>query len=526
MFAVLSSVLGGIGLFLLGMMLMTDGLKALAGASLRNVISRFTRNRLMAVATGAWVTALVQSSSATTLATIGFVSAGLLSFESAVGVIFGANVGTTSTGWLVGLFGLKLSFGKVLFPLIGLGALARLVGRGHMAQVGTALAGLGVIFVGIDFLQAGMQSLATQFRPADFPRADLVGRALLVLIGTVMTVVMQSSSAAVATTLAALSSGAIDLHQAAALVVGQNVGTTVTAAIASIGATAAAKRTAVVHVLFNVGTGIVAFALLPYLVFAIDRLAIRLWDGDATLTLAAFHTLFNLMGLALFLPLSGRLARVVVRLVPERRSRFSAWLDPTLLGIPAVALGAVQRAQARIGAELFATTAAQLRRGPPADPRLLDELDKALDEVRRFLAVLPPPAGPSPEFERRLGALHANEHLERMLQDVRKTEHLAALENEVSLAAGARGLADVLDRLATDLSAERQLPDVAAIEAFSQRQADERRTARPAILAATASCQLDPDAALAALASQRWLDRLAYHAWRITHHIRIMLSEK
>ncbi|MFP5380591.1 MAG: Na/Pi symporter, partial [Vicinamibacteria bacterium] len=179
---------------------------------------------------GAGITALVQSSSATTLATIGFVSAGLLSLPNAIGVVIGANIGTTATGWLVSLLGLKLSIGKIAMPLIGVGALLRLLARERLAQAGLALAGFGVIFVGIDALQAGMAALAGRVDPAQFPVAGLAGRLLLVLLGVLMTVIMQSSSAAVATTLTALSGGAITLDQAAALVIGQNVGTTVTAA--------------------------------------------------------------------------------------------------------------------------------------------------------------------------------------------------------------------------------------------------------------------------------------------------------
>jgi phosphate:Na+ symporter len=525
MWSVLSTVLGGIGLFLLGMILMTDGLKALAGDSLRGLLARFTGNRVSAVLTGAAVTALVQSSSATTLATIGFVSAGLLGFSNAVGVILGANLGTTSTGWLVGLLGLKLSVGKLLLPFIGLGALARLMGRGRLAQVGTAVAGFGVIFVGIDLLQAGMQELSDLFKPEDFPRTGLGARALLVLIGAAMTVVMQSSSAAVATTLAALSTGAIDLVQAAALVVGQNVGTTVTAGIAALGASAAAKRTAAVHVLFNLGTGLVAFVLLPWLVTGIGRLAVHLWSGDGTLTLAAFHTVFNLIGLVIFLPLSHRLAAVAMRLIPERRSRFVAWLDPTLVGLPAVALEAIQRAQALIAAELFRALAGRLRRAPDEQVELLGELDEALDEVRHFLARLPPPEGQGPEFQRQIGALHLNEHLERLIQDARKLEHGRALDRMDNLTGAARRLADLLAGLAADLGSAERLPDVEAVREFSRRLADERRSSRPAILEATAARRMDPDEALAALAAQRWIDRLAYHAWRAGHHFRAMQGQ-
>ncbi|MEQ9617203.1 MAG: Na/Pi symporter, partial [Phycisphaerales bacterium] len=243
--------MGGLGLFLLGMMLLTDGLKQLAGQAMKKLLARFVRGPFSGLTTGALFTALIQSSSATTLTTIGFVSAGLITFQQAVGVVFGANIGTTSTGWIVSLLGLKISLGAVSPPLILLGVLLRLFSRDRFAALGGALAGFALIFFGIGVMQTGMEDLAARIDPASIPGDGLTGRFLLVLIGVVMTVVMQSSSAAVAATLIAVDSGAIGFEQAAALVVGQNIGTTVTAAIASIGASTPAKRTALAHIAFN-----------------------------------------------------------------------------------------------------------------------------------------------------------------------------------------------------------------------------------------------------------------------------------
>ena len=207
-----AQLLGGIGLFLLGMILMTEGLKALAGGALRDVLTRFTGGRLQAAASGAALTAMVQSSSATTLATIGFVSAGLLPFAPAVGVIVGAAVGTTSTGWLVSVLGLKFSISAIAMPLVGVGALIRLLGRGRAANLGMALAGFGVIFIGIATLQGGLDDLAQRFDLTAVRGETIPGRLLLVAIGFAMTVVMQSSSAAVATSISALHSRAISLE--------------------------------------------------------------------------------------------------------------------------------------------------------------------------------------------------------------------------------------------------------------------------------------------------------------------------
>lgn len=185
------------------MILLSDGLKSFAGDSLRKALLRFTGRPAAAFASGALVTAVVQSSSATTLATIGFVSAGLLGFSQSVGLVIGASLGTTSTGWLVAGLGLKFSITQFVLPLIGLGAFLRLLGRGRLKSLGLALAGFGLIFVGIDFLQAGMAGVGGQVSLAGLPATGIWGHLLTMGIGIALTVIMQSSSAAVATILAA-----------------------------------------------------------------------------------------------------------------------------------------------------------------------------------------------------------------------------------------------------------------------------------------------------------------------------------
>ena len=229
------TILGGLGLFLLGMNLLTDGLRGMAGTDLRGLLRRAVRGPCSGVATGAVVTGLVQSSSATTMMTIGLVSAGLLTFNQAVGVVLGANVGTTSTSWLVALLGLKFSIGSAALPLIFAGAMLRMMGRGRAVPGGLAMAGFGLLFVGIGMLADGMSGIAERFSPSDMPGATLAGRAALLGIGCALTIVTQSSSVAAAATLSALHAGAIGLDQAMAMVVGQNIGTAVSSAVAAIG---------------------------------------------------------------------------------------------------------------------------------------------------------------------------------------------------------------------------------------------------------------------------------------------------
>ena len=482
----LATVFGGIGLFLLGMVLMTDGLKALAGDALRGWLSRFTGNRLSAVATGAGLTALVQSSSATTLATIGFVSAGLLSFNNAIGVIIGANIGTTSTGWIVTLLGLKLSIGTVALPLIGVGALARLLGRQRIVQAGTALAGFGLIFVGIDVLQDGMADLSSRIDVSRYAVEGWGARLTLVAVGLIMTVVMQSSSAAVATTLTALSSGAISLDQAAALVIGQNVGTTVTAVIAAIGAQPPARRTAVVHIVFNVGTGAIAFLLLPLFTQLVDRLTETYLGDNPALSLAAFHTAFNLLGAMIFIPLIPQLARLAERLAPDRRTPLMRHLDNTLTTVPALALDAAGRTVDEAVVALVAYLQGALAGAVPVFP---DDARAVLPATAQFLGRVP---AVEPQ---RLGAWTA------VIQRLEQAEVLADL------------LADpALQELLTCASLATQRADLAdALTDYPRAVLATRVPAaavRAGILDRTAGRHLSVTDAFRALAAQRTLEQL------------------
>src|SRR5215471_1448792 len=217
------SILGGVGLFLLGMTVMTDGLKALAGSALRTVLAKAAATPMRGAFWGAIATLLVQSSSATTMTTIGLVSAGLLTFPQGLGLVFGANVGTTGTGWLVALIGVRVSLTAAALPMIFIGALLKLLGRGRVSAAGAALAGFALVLFGLTTLQQGMEGLAERPHPADLPAvlsapgvpwwSSLLGVLILVAVGLVMTAVMQSSTAAIAVTLSAQYTGAIGLDQ-------------------------------------------------------------------------------------------------------------------------------------------------------------------------------------------------------------------------------------------------------------------------------------------------------------------------
>jgi len=307
----LLQILGGLGLFLLGMVIMTEGLRSLAGDRMRAALMRFTRSPYSGAATGTITTAILQSSSATTVAAVGFVGAGLMSFSAALGIIFGANLGTTITGWLVTLFGFKLKLGTLAFPLLFAGVLLRLFGRARLSAFGYGLAGFALIFIGIGTLQQGMIGLQGMVTPQVLPADTALGRIELLGLGILFTLITQSSSAGVATALTALNAGAISFEQAAALVVGMDVGTSATAALATIGGSVGARRTGFSHVIYNLLTGAAALLLItPY------RL---LWDAashglllqEPEIALVAFHSGFNVIGVLLVLPFTRQFARLM-----------------------------------------------------------------------------------------------------------------------------------------------------------------------------------------------------------------------
>lgn len=526
-----SQVVGGIGIFLLGMILLTDGLKALGGDALRRTLERFTGGRFSAVASGAAVTALVQSSSATTLTTIGFVSAGLLTFPAAVGVIFGANLGTSSTGWIVSLLGLKLRIGAAALPLVAVGALGRLLGRGRWASAGLALAGFGLIFVGIDLLQAGMVTVAADLDPRRFPVEGLAGRLVLVGVGFAMTVVMQSSSAAVATTLTALHSGALTLEQGALLVIGQNVGTTLTAGIAALGASVPARRTALAHILFNVLTGVVAFLVLPWLL-GLDRyLAGWMEASDPAVVLAAFHTTFNLLGVALLLPVLDRFSGWIERLVPEAGPALGRHLDRSLASLPPVAVAAARRAVAEVARVTALSAVEALGSGPPRREGRegLARADEALARTREFLRVVESRPESESEFTRHLSVLHALDHQDRLVEALQEAVPVGArgdLGEVAALADGAlhdfrRWLESVVDPSVAEVRDTDGSDPVLQLEEAARQVAAYRRRHRVRMLDQTARGEVAPDDAQLRMSAVRWGDRVVYHAWRTAAHLTI-----
>ncbi len=385
------NVAGGVGLFLLGMMLMTDGLKVAAGRALRHILSEWTRTPLRGLLSGALITSAVQSSSAVTVATIGFVNAGLLGLLETVYVIFGSNIGTTMTGWLVALIGFKLDIKALALPLIAIGMLLKLTGgAGRRGALGMAMAGFGLFFLGVDVLKDTFEHLGSDFPIQEWARDDFLGVIIFIGIGFTLTLLMQASAAALAITLTATAGGLIPLADAAAVVIGANLGTTSTAALAVVGATSNAQRVAAAHVLFNLLTGVVAVLLLGPLVAGITT-ALDLF-GDTTepvTVLAAFHTVFNVLGVLLMWPITPRLVTFLegrFRRAEEDEGR-PRYLDKNVVTTPSLALDALGMELGRIAKLAKDMAKSSLSTESIAEERLARDqlvLSRLADAVRRF----------------------------------------------------------------------------------------------------------------------------------------------
>lgn len=344
-------ILGGLALFMLAMEMMTNGLKNAAGHQLRHLLGHWTKTPLRGLAAGAIITGIVQHSGAVTVATIGFVNAGLLTLKHSLGVIFGSNIGTTMTGWLVSLVGFGFNIEAMALPLLAAGVGLRLVSRVPRTQfLGEALSGFALFFLGLSILKTALEGAAGGFTGGGMITSDY-GMPMFLLIGLVATVLTQSSSASLAIVLTAAAGGLISLPDAAAAVVGANLGSTSTAALAALKATANARRLAIGHILFNLVTGAIALLIMPAMLWTVAELTLWLdLEANPAMSLAIFHTLFNVLGAAVMLPFTAPFARFLGRLFrsKEEDNGEPRYLDDTLITTPELAIGAVDQEMKRL----------------------------------------------------------------------------------------------------------------------------------------------------------------------------------
>jgi len=341
MLMALGTLAGGLGLFLLAVAMITDGLKLAAGGALREILGRSTATVWRGIFSGALLTGLVQSSSAVTVATIGFVNAGLLSIHQALGVVLGATVGTTMTGWLVSMVGFQFSITAFALPLVGAGMVMRLVGPSRrLGALGEAIAGFGLFFIGIDFLREAFEGFAQTMDLSSLSPEGFAGAVVFVGVGFVMTLLTQSSSAAIAITLTALTGGVISFPAAAAAAIGATVGTTSTSALAVIGATSNARRVAAGHVIINGFNAVLGILLLPVIIWLSSFL--NSMQEYPAFSLALFHTSFNGLGVLLLIPLMKRVSTWLERrfvVFTEQLGR-PHYLDSNIMVSPTLAMDA------------------------------------------------------------------------------------------------------------------------------------------------------------------------------------------
>lgn len=312
-------IAGSLCLFLYGMKVMSEGIQQGAGSRLQGVLGYMTGRRLSAVLTGFAVTAIIQSSSATTVMVVSFVNAGLLTLTQAIGVIMGANIGTTVTAWVVSLIGFSLNISTLALPAVGIGFVLSVFKWRHR-EVGAMIMGFGLLFLGLDFLTKSMPGIkAEDLAFISNIAGDGFGKTLVGLgIGLVITVIVHSSSASTAIILTMAHNGLIDIYFGAAMILGANIGTTIDAMLASIGTKTTAKRAALVHVLFNFIGSIWAVILLNPLISFVDMIT----PGGELITahMAMFHTIFNLLNTMVFFPFVASLGKLVTLLIKDRPS--------------------------------------------------------------------------------------------------------------------------------------------------------------------------------------------------------------
>ncbi len=385
MSVVLIEAFASLGLFMFGMLYLEDSLKKAAGASFKRWVKISTDNDHKALLTGTVATAALQSSSITTLMALSLVGAGLMSLQSSIGVIFGSNIGSTATGWVIALIGFKFDIKLIALGMVGFGGIGSVIfGEGKTRHVFGGIAGFGLIFLGIEGLKETFIDLSDA---VDIEALRGYHPGYFILLGFLLTAIIQSSAAAIALAQSALYTGILGFEHAAAFVIGANVGTTLTAVVAAIGGTSNKKRAALAHVAFNVSTGIVAFILLYPMTWGVTHVGLE----QNVEALALFHTLFNVLGVTLWFPFISPLSRWLENRFIVIKPAATLYLHNVPQNIPALANEALHKEVLHLGREVcaFALSAIQI---PP------EEGLKPRGSVSKLLDTYKEPIYPAPRY--------------------------------------------------------------------------------------------------------------------------------
>ena len=314
------TIAAGVAIFLFGMLSLEEGFRAFTGGTLERLLRHTTSSTFNSLSFGVISTTIMQSSSLVSVITISFLSAGLITLAAGIGIIFGANLGTTTGAWLVAGFGLKVNIAAYAMPMLVFGVILLFQPSKKLKGFGYILSGLGFLFLGIHYMKEGFDSFSGTIDLSQFSVSGYSGLFLFTLIGIIATVVMQSSHATLVLIITALSVNQISYENALALAIGSNVGTTITAMLGALSANEAGKRLAVAHLIFNMVTGFIAIALIYQLIEVIDWFSseVGIANDDYALKLAVFHTIFNLIGVLVMLPFIGKMVTSLERLIPEK----------------------------------------------------------------------------------------------------------------------------------------------------------------------------------------------------------------
>jgi phosphate:Na+ symporter len=398
-------IAAGLALFLFGMVSLEEGFKAFTGGALENVLRKSTDSIGKSIFLGITSTTIMQSSSLVSLITISFLSAGLMDLAAGIGIIFGANLGTTTGAWLIAGFGLKVKISAYAMPLLVFGVLLIFQNSKSLKGIGHGLAGLGLLFLGIHYMKEGFDAFSQTIDLADYAVSGYPGLFLFTAIGVMATVVLQSSHATLVLIITALAAQQITYENAMALAIGANVGTTITAMLGAVSANIQGKRLAVAHLIFNISTGLLAIALLHQLIWSVDWIALKLGirDHDYTLKLAVFHTLFNLLGLVIMTPFINRMVVFLERAVkaPATDRTQPMYLNKASLEVPAAAVVSVRKELIRLYQNAFHLIAhgLSLHRGTIKSDQ---DLGTAVAAARRLM-----PVDMDEYYERHIKPLHS-----------------------------------------------------------------------------------------------------------------------
>ena len=478
------------------------------------------------------MTVATQASSATVLATIGFITSGMMSIAAAIPLVAGATVGTSSTTWLVATLGLSTGIAAVLMPLLALGAVLRTLGRGRWKHIGTAIAGITVLLLAITFIRDNVAPVASSIDLAGHDGSTVTGRLALVAIGMLLGCAMQSSAAPIALVMVALHSGTLGWNEAASVTIGATIGTTSTGVLATLGTRASARRIAAAWTICALVQATIALLLFTPLRTAAHAIGTALTSGTSAepnaIGLAAFHTGFSAIGALPLLIGAVPLARLLARWIPDRSDVPPiVEFDRSALEVPGVAAATARRGLTESGLAVTSMALVILRgNGLESMDDRITSATASLDATRRFIGEIQVPEGDADTVELQRGTVGALDHLTRLVGDVRNllpaARNMTALPQVVrTYLSDAQTAIEVFDRW---LRNQDSPPPLAELKRISASLGARRKQERSETLNRTAAGGTTPDTAIAELDALRYADRMVHHAAKAASYLAVRVN--